>query len=52
VLPEDVARLSPLATKHINFLGHYAFNLPEYLKQGQMRPLRLPTATDRYFLQA
>ncbi len=52
VLPEDVARLSPLATKHINFLGRYEFNLPEYLKQGQMRPLRLPTATDRYFLQA
>ena len=52
VLPEDVTRLSPLVTKHINFLGRYEFNLPEYLKQGQMRPLRDPLAADRYFLQA
>ena len=27
--PEDVARLSPLTFEHVNFLGRYAFALPE-----------------------
>src|SRR5580658_7029718 len=27
--PEDVARLSPLTFDHINFLGRYAFALPD-----------------------
>src|SRR3954447_12385808 len=29
VLPEDVARLSPLGFKHVNMLGRYAFTLPD-----------------------
>lgn len=31
VRPEDVARLSPLQTHHINMLGQYAFLLAEAL---------------------
>jgi TnpA family transposase len=38
--PEDVARLSPLIFDHINFLGRYAFALPDAVAQGQLRPLR------------
>jgi hypothetical protein len=40
VKEEDVARLSPLGYAHINMLGRYHFNLPESLKNGEMRPLR------------
>lgn len=40
--PEDQARLSPLHHRHINFLGHYDFSLPEPLSHGQLRPLRDP----------
>ena len=40
--PHDVARLSPLMHKHINFLGRYAFALPEPIANGQLRPLRAP----------
>jgi len=40
--PEDVARLSPLQHKHINFLGRYMFALPEAVLQGDYRPLRSP----------
>jgi Tn3 transposase DDE domain len=43
VQDEDVARLSPLVFRHINFLGRYAFNLPE---PGRLRPLRDPGADD------
>ena len=39
---EDVARLSPLGYRHINFLGEYSFALPEIVAQGQLRPLRNP----------
>jgi hypothetical protein len=42
--PHDVARLSPLMHKHINFLGRYAFALPEPIAKGQLRPLRTPTS--------
>jgi hypothetical protein len=41
VRAEDVARLS-LGHTHINVLGRYHFNLPEALKNGEMRPLRNP----------
>jgi TnpA family transposase len=41
---QDIARLSPLAHKHINFLGRYAFSLPEPVANGQLRPLRSPTS--------
>ncbi len=42
--PNDVARLSPLMHKHINFLGRYAFTLPKPIANGQLRPLRTPTS--------
>jgi TnpA family transposase len=42
VKPEDVARLSPLGFKHINFLGRYTFPSPPLLRPGQLRPLRRP----------
>lgn len=42
ILPEDVARLSPLIYEHINVLGQYTFALPEMVAQGQLRPLRNP----------
>jgi TnpA family transposase len=45
VMPDDVARLSPLAHDHINMLGRYHFNLPESLKNGGMRPLRSDKGT-------
>jgi hypothetical protein len=45
VLPTDVARLSPLAFKHINMLGRYAFTLPDTVTRGELRPLRDPGAT-------
>jgi Tn3 transposase DDE domain len=44
--PEDVARLSPLMFDHINFLGRYAFALPESVAQGKLRPLRRADAPD------
>jgi TnpA family transposase len=36
---EDAARLSPLASRHINMLGHYSFILAENVMQGKLRPL-------------
>jgi TnpA family transposase len=42
VRAEDVARLSPLQTRHINMLGRYAFLLAEAVANGGMRPLRNP----------
>jgi len=44
--PEDVARLSPLIFDHINFLGRYAFALPDSVAHGQLRPLRSPDAPE------
>jgi TnpA family transposase len=42
VRDEDVARLSPLGFKHINFLGHYSFHVPESVRRGELMPLRKP----------
>ena len=42
VAPTDVARLSPLCFEHINWLGRYAFALPESVAHGALRPLRQP----------
>jgi TnpA family transposase len=39
VLPEDMARLSPLGCEHINLLGRYSFHLPQSVKDGKLRPL-------------
>ena len=43
---EDVARLAPLGTNHINVLGRYHFSLPEAIARGEFRPLRDPTQFD------
>jgi len=43
VLSADVARLSPLVHKHINFQGRYSFALAESVARGALRPLRHPT---------
>lgn len=43
---EDVARLSPLIYKHINFQGRYSFALAESVAQGELRPLRDPYDQD------
>ena len=40
--PTDLARISPLAHRHINFLGRYAFTLPEAVARRELRPLREP----------
>ncbi len=45
VRDEDVARLSPLGSEHINMLGRYAFTLPEPVARGELRPLRDPDTT-------
>ena len=34
--PADIARVSPLAFKHINFLGRYAFDLPQAVAEGAL----------------
>ena len=46
VKPEDVARLSPLIHKHINFQGRYSFALSESVARGGLRPLRDPYEQD------
>jgi TnpA family transposase len=46
VKPEDVERLSPLLLDHINVLGRYDFALTESVRQGRLRPLRIPNERD------
>lgn len=46
VKSEDVARLSPLLHKHVNFQGRYSFALSESVAQGGLRPLRDPYEQD------
>jgi hypothetical protein len=46
VRDEDVAHLSPLGFEHVNMLGRYAFNLPEMVARGELRPLRDPRSAD------
>jgi hypothetical protein len=43
---EDLARLSPLGTNHINVLGRYHFSLPDAIARGEFRPLRESTDFD------
>jgi TnpA family transposase len=38
----DVPRLSPLGSDHINMLGRYSFAVPEAVTRGELRPLRNP----------
>jgi len=42
VRPEDVARLSPLGTSHIHFLGRYTFSVADAIAPGRLRALRDP----------
>ncbi len=44
ISPADVARISPLTHRHINFLGRHAFVLPENIADGELRPLRYPNS--------
>jgi TnpA family transposase len=41
---DDIARLSPVSWRHINFLGRYEFLLPETVANGGLRPLRGPNS--------
>lgn len=43
---EDVARLSPLKDRHINFLGRYLFNIKASGPGQGLRPLRDPDAVE------
>jgi len=45
VLEEDMARLSPFASRHLGVHGTYSFVLPD-LAPGAIRDLRDPDATD------
>ncbi|HDM8245499.1 TPA: Tn3 family transposase [Vibrio campbellii] len=36
---EDIARISPLQTRHINMLGQYSFNVADNILKGELRPL-------------
>ncbi len=40
VLPEDVARLSPIGHEHVNVYGKYSFTLSESVQQDAFHPLR------------
>jgi TnpA family transposase len=40
VLPEDLARLSPIGYEHINVYGKYSFTLAESIQAGAFHPLR------------
>ena len=42
--PDDLARLSPLTWRHINFLGRYDFSVPEPVARGELRPLQEPNS--------
>lgn len=43
---EDVARLSPLKDRHINFLGRYLFNIKATVPGQSLRPFRDPDAVE------
>ncbi|WP_395575883.1 hypothetical protein [Streptomyces sp. BK79] len=45
-LDEDVARLSPLKDRHINFLGRYLFNITASGPGQGLRPFRDPDAVE------
>lgn len=59
VLPEDVARLSPIGHERVNVYGKYSFSLAEPVQQGNFHPLReidedddvemLPESAERRF---
>ena len=44
IAPADLARISSLVHRHINFLGRYAFTLPEAVARGELLSLRQPNS--------
>ena len=52
VKPEDMARLSPLGSKHFNVLGRYHFELSDAVRRGELRPLRDPNDFEQELLIA
>jgi len=41
---DDLAHLSPLIWRHLNFLGRHDFSLPDTARNGGLRPLRNPNS--------
>ena len=52
VKPEDVARLSPLGSKHFNVLGRYHFDVNDAVRRAELRPLRDMRAFEQELLTA
>lgn len=52
VRPEDMARLSPLGSKHFNVLGRYHFDVSDAVRRGELRPLRDPNEFEQEILTA
>lgn len=46
VKDEDVARLSPLKDRHINFPGRYLFSIKDSGPGQGLRPFRAPDAAE------
>jgi hypothetical protein len=44
VRDDDIAHLTPLIWRHLNFLERYDFSLPDTVVNGGLRPLRNPTS--------
>ncbi len=44
VRDDDIAHLSSLIWRHLNFLGRYDFSLPDTVLNGGLRPLRNPAS--------
>jgi len=40
VIEDDVSRLSPLGSEHINVFGRYSFAVSEAIMRGELRLLR------------
>ena len=49
---EDIARLSPLGSRHFNVLGRYHFDLSDAVRRGELRPLRDPNDFEQELLIA
>ena len=47
VKPEDMARLSPLGSKHFNVLGRYHFDLSDAVGQENSDPCAIRTTSNR-----
>ena len=52
VKPEDIARLSPLGSRHFNVLGRYHFDLSDAVRRGELRPLCDPNDFEQELLIA